>query len=184
MQVKVYKNFISKEDCEKLNKFALDSINNNLFTDGLLSYFINKPKSQMVSRFNKEIVFPKLAIKIQKDIQNKFNLKDKNINKQFHNQGIIVNVSFNEAQVVKHKDGVKQGYSALRCNIITSQPEKGGVLYIEDKPVELNQGDLYTCLVSEYEHFVSKNESDTPRIVWQFAFDVKKEQWSEDGVKG
>ena len=182
MKVKVYKDFLNLEDCQALNDFALACVKGNIFTDGMLSKSVNKPNAQMVSRFNKNIVFTELALQIQKQLQEKFNLPDESINKQFHKQGIIVNVSFNGAQVVRHKDGSKEGYSALRCNIITSQPDNGGILHVSDSPIELKQGDLYTCLVSEYEHYVSKNKSDTPRIVWQFAFDVKKEHWSEYGL--
>jgi hypothetical protein len=182
MLAKVFKNFLSQEDCDFLNLFALNCIKNNQFENGRVSSGLNKLNTQMVSRFSPELIFPDLALNIRNKIQAKFNLPKGSINTQFHNEGIIINVSFNGAQVVKHKDSVKDGFLALRCNIITSQPDFGGVLHIENRPVNLQVGDLYICLFSEHEHFVSKNESDTPRIVWQFAFDVKKEDLHEYGL--
>jgi hypothetical protein len=182
MQVVVYKNYVNSEICEKLNSYTLNLIENKKFQDGIVSENVNPKGSQMVSRFNKTIEFPDYAFDIRLQIQKQFNLSDDCINKQFHKDGIIVNTTFKNGQVVPHKDGVVDGFSALRCNLITSQPKHGGVLYVDNKEIVLNQGDLYTCLVSEYEHYVTKNLTDTPRIVWQFAFDVKKQNWGKYGL--
>jgi hypothetical protein len=179
MALQIYKNFITKKEVELLNTFALDSINKGKFKNGALSGKVNPPNSQMVSRFSPELIFPEKALNIQKTIQTKFKLSDNLINKDFNKFGIIVNVSFKNAQVLKHKDLNLHGFSALRCNIVTSQPKDGGVLHVNDKPVILDSGDLYTCLFSEHEHYVTKNNSNNPRIVWQFAFHVKKEDWYE-----
>ena len=87
MKVKVYKDFLNLEACQALNDFALTCVKDNIFTDGMISKSVNKPNAQMVSRFNKNIVFTELALQIQKQLQEKFNLPDESINKQFHKQG-------------------------------------------------------------------------------------------------
>ncbi len=179
MSIQVYKSFLSEKDCNILNNFALDSVNKGKFKNGILSEKVNPLNSQMVSRFSPELIFPEKALEIQKTIQKKFKLLDSSITKEFNPFGIVVNVSFKNAQVIKHRDAPLNGFSALRCNIVTSQPEDGGILYVNDKPVILNSGDLYACLFCENEHYVTKNNSEKQRIVWQFTFHVKKKDMYE-----
>jgi hypothetical protein len=37
---------------------------------------------------------------------------------------------------------------------------------------------MYFCLASEHEHWVTKIEGNQPRIIWQFGFNVNKDDWN------
>lgn len=176
MQVKVFKNYLTEKECDELNKFTFNSLENNTFSEGIQSKEVNPTNAQMVSRFNRSIVFPDLSKNIMKKIQDKFNLSDNNICKEFHSSGIIVNVTFKGAGVVEHRDGIyKENTFALRCNIVTNTATEGGILCVNRKPVFLEKGDLYILNASDCAHFVTRNVSDSPRILWQFTFDAPNE---------
>jgi hypothetical protein len=176
MYLQILKNFLTVEECDELNKFTFNAIKNGLFSEGLNSKTINPKDTQLVSRFNKEIVFPDLPKQIMIRLQNQFNLKNDDVCKTFHKDGIIVNVSYKNAGVIEHKDDIyKENTFGLRCNIVTSVPDIGGILHVDKAPINLKKGDLYLLNASEHFHYVSKNESNTPRILWQFTFDAPNE---------
>lgn len=176
MQVKVIKKYLTEEECDILNKFTFDFIQDEQFSEGLASKKVNPPDTQLVSRFNKDIVFPEIAETIMKRIQEKLELSSKDICTEFHKSGIIVNVTFKGAGVIEHQDGVyKDNTFGLRCNIVTNAATDGGVLYVNRKPVLLEKGDLYLLNASDCFHFVSRNLSEQPRVLWQFTFDAPNE---------
>jgi hypothetical protein len=177
--VKVIPNFITKNEALVLNAFVLESVANKQFSNGMASYGLNKDGVHVVSRFNKNLEFPETAFLIKKRIQNLLVLDDKDTNTNWNISGIVVNCSFNEAQVVPHKDARPNNKSLLRCNVLSSAAEKGGVLTVEEKEFKLNVLSMYLCLVSEYTHSVSKIEGNSPRILWQFGFNVDQKDWED-----
>jgi hypothetical protein len=137
----------------------------------------------MVTRFSPEIVFPKTALDIQNRLKTLLSLQDKDIHTLSHDTSIIVNCSFAPARVIKHRDGGQYGLSLLRCNVLSSAPEAGGLLHVEDTPIEQNELSVYFCLVTDYYHYVTAVEGNKPRILWQFGFNVEKEAWESGQIK-
>ena len=178
-RIDIEKNFVSAEEIEQLNAFTLNSISQGLFEDGRASKHLNADGVHMVSRFNKNLEFPQVAFDVCKRIMNKYGLQDKDIFKNFNNSGFVVNCTFKNGQLWNHTDGSNSPYALLRCNIVTSQPSKGGIFHVEDKPLDISDGDMYACLVSEHKHKATINEDDKPRIVWQFGFNVYADKWNK-----
>jgi len=174
MNVKVINNFVSQEEAVALNTFTLNAIKGNKFSSGRASFNGNK---HLVSRFNKELEFPEIALQIKNRVQKLLGLPEETTNTVWNKSGIVVNCSFDGAEIAPHRD-VKQGdKSLLRCNILSSAAEKGGVLTVENEEFKLDALSMYLCLVSECTHSVSKIEGSSPRILWQFGFNVDKKDW-------
>lgn len=183
MRVEIIPEFISAEEAVALNSFTLERISSGVFSEGMTSKHLNPVNTQMVSRFNPGIKFPELALRIQDRLCNRLNLNKSDIHTLFHPTGIVVNCSFNGAQVIPHKDPTQNGKSLLRCNLISSATEVGGDLVVEQQTFKIPELGVYFCLVSEHEHAVTKVESDKPRIVWQFGFNVQADDWNSGKIK-
>lgn len=176
MLVKIIPNFIMQEEAAILNDYTFNSINENKFECGRTSFNGNK---HLVSRFNKNLVFPEVAMQIKNRVQKLLRLENNDTNTLWNKSGIVVNCSFNGAKVIPHKD-VRQGNkSLLRCNILSSAADKGGVLTVENEEFKLDALSMYLCLVSEYTHSVSTIEGNSPRILWQFGFNVDQKDWED-----
>jgi hypothetical protein len=183
MRVEILENFVTKEDAAVLNEFTLNGIREGSFTEGVASKHLNPPNVQMVTRFSPKTVFPKVALDIQNKLKVLLGLEDKDIHTFFHPTSIVVNCSFAPARVFRHKDHKQNDLSLLRCNVLSSAPEAGGVLHVEDKPIEQPELSVYFCLVTDYYHYVTAVEGDKPRILWQFGFNVDKEAWESGQIK-
>lgn len=181
MRLDIFKKFITQEEADELNSFTLNSIKQGRFKEGSTSKHLNPSGSHLVYRNSTGLVLPKLAFKLKDKIMNQFGLSKKDTFERFSSHGIVINCSFKNAQLAKHKDlSIGDNQSLLRCNVITSQPDKGGLLFVEDTLVDVKDTDMYTCLVSEHEHYSTINEDEKPRIVWQFGFNVDKNIWGKN----
>jgi hypothetical protein len=178
-RIDIETNFVSNEEVETLNAFTLQSIEKRLFENGRASKHLNADGVHMVSRFNKEIEFPQVAFNIRERIMSKYGLQEKDVFKNHNESGIVVNCTFKGGQLWNHTDSSNMPYALLRCNIVTSQPSKGGIFHVDDEPLNISDGDMYCCLVSEHMHNATLNEDDKPRIVWQFGFNVYADKWNK-----
>ena len=176
MRIEVIQNFVSPEEINSLNKFVTENIGG--FTDGIASRYLNKPGQHLVSRFI-EADFPDTAYDIYDRIDRVLGCQTK-----CDTTPIVVNHTSEGGQLTKHKDvRFVENKALLRCNILTSKPEKGGDLYVEGVHYCLEPGDIYFCLVSEHTHWTTKVEGGIPRTIWQFGFNVDKESWDSGNIK-
>jgi hypothetical protein len=182
MRVEVLKGFASERECAELNKFTLDCVTTGKFIDGVASRPLNQPGQHMVSRFNNTLEYPDVAYVVRARIMSTFSLAENQIFTAFNPSGIAVNCTFNGGQLRQHVDSATPNFALLRATVVTSQPEQGGQFYFDGNLVPMRDGDLYCCLVSEALHYATPNESDKPRIVWQFGFDVAHDEW-EHGMR-
>jgi hypothetical protein len=178
-RIDIEKQFVTIEEANILNNFVLNSIQNGLFENGKASKYLNADGVHMVSRFNKNLEFPQIAFDIRKRIMNKYGFQEKDVFKNFNDSGIVVNCTFKNGQLWNHIDSSNNPYALLRCNVVTSQPSKGGIFHVDNKPLSINDGDMYACLVSEHNHKATINEDEKPRIVWQFGFNVYANKWNK-----
>lgn len=183
MRIEIIKQFVTDEEARLLNDFVLDCVKKGLFENGRASKHLNADGTHMVSRFNKELKYPEVAYVLKQRIMNFFGLKEEDTFSMFNQSGLAVNCTFKDGQLWEHLDARQNDKSLLRCTVVTSQPTIGGIFHVEKKPVILEDNDLYACLVSEHQHFCTKNEDDKPRIVWQFGFNVNKEDWNSGKIK-
>jgi hypothetical protein len=178
MRIDLKNNFISAEDICALNLFTLSAIDKGLFEDGRASKHLNPEGAHLVSRFNKTISFPQIAFSVREKIMKCYGLSETDVFKMHNSSGIVVNCTFKGGQLWNHVDASNKPLALLRCNIVTSQPNKGGIFHVENAPLQLKDGDMYACLVSEHLHKATVNEDDKPRIVWQFGFNVCPDKWN------
>lgn len=180
MRLDIFNGFVTKEEADSLNTFVLEAIKAGKFTEGFSSKHLNPDGVHVVSRFNRQLVLPELAFTIKHRIMEALDLTINDTCTKFASHGVVINCSFKHGQLVAHKDARQfEDKALLRCNIVTSQPNKGGELHVNNDFINLKDMDMYTCLVSEYEHYATINEDDKPRIVWQFGFNVDKSVWEK-----
>lgn len=183
MRIEIIKQFVTDDESKLLNDFALDCVKKDLFENGKASKHLNKDGAHMVSRFNKNLEYPKVALEVKQRIMDCFGFKEDMTFTLFNETGIAVNCTFKDGQLWEHIDSGQPGNALLRCTVVSSQPKIGGIFHVEKQPIELEDNDLYACLVSEHQHFCTKNEDDKPRIVWQFGFNISKENWNNGSIK-
>lgn len=183
MRVEIVDNFISSAEAEELNLFTINGVINKTFLNGKMSSHLNPLGAQMVTRFTPQIVFPETALNIQNRLKKLLDLNDNDIYTLGHPLGIVVNCSFRPAKVVRHKDTKQNGFSLLRCNVLSSAPESGGVLHVDDIPFQQKELSVYFCLVTDHYHYVTEVEGVKPRILWQYGFNVFTDDWNSGKIK-
>ena len=195
VHVKAYKDFITEDQKDILNKWTLDNYQTDYFMDprmdsnGLkntklttrfanpLVNYNNPPLDpnthdhiNFIASSNPNFEYPSLVYEIQRSIILTFGLKDFGLS-PVGKDGIITEISFNGGTVHPHTDPVWfEGTHTVHCNLITQKPESGGVTYIQGEPWDVNETDLLTYIVSSAEHSVDKVVGDKHRILWVFSF--------------
>lgn len=193
--VKAYKDFITEDQKDILNKWTLDNYRTDHFMDPrmdsnglknskLTTRFANPlvnynnplldPHSHdhvnFIASSNPNFKYPDLVYEIQKSIILTFGLKDFGLS-PVGKDGIITEISFSGGTVHPHTDPVWfEGTHTVHCNLITQKPESGGVTYIQGEPWDVNETDLLTYIVSSAEHSVDKVVGHRHRILWVFSF--------------
>jgi hypothetical protein len=178
MNVKVYKNFLSNDECQMLNNIALANTNNwfgfglshNVFIDTRLTtrlYMENKTYTQEVLDVSKKV---RAFVGVDK-----FPLiYDHGSN------GVVVSITYQNGDVPIHQDPKSaKGLPAYRCNILTQTNEDGAELYVDGKKINVEAGDLHCYMASELPHFVTTAKGKTPRIMYMFGAYIPKEYWCE-----
>lgn len=185
-KVLVVRNFISSEECAVLKNWAVEN-SSTQFVDGISGDWDKKEFTRVKNRLTNRMVgedisYPELVYTIQNRLRETFPLiKDAEVIRNHGKDGIVVSITYNTGDVYKHKDpGTNhqvENTVALRYNILASKAENGGLIHVEDKTYELNEGDLMAYLVSEYYHSVETCNGDNPRILFMFGFCANKEDW-------
>ena len=135
MRIELIKNFVTQNEAEILNQFALNCVEKGLFENGRASKHLNKDGAHMVSRFNKELKYPDLSHVVRQRIMDYFGFTDSMIYKLFNESGIAVNCSFKDGQLWEHIDARENNQALLRCTVVTSQPTQGGIFHVEKQPI-------------------------------------------------
>jgi hypothetical protein len=179
-QVLLVRNFITQEECNLLNCWIDQAIQENQFCDGITGNWEAKQfettKKRYTNRMSTKINYCQLVYDIQNRIRNTFEVvKNCKVIPDHGKDGVVVSVTFNEGDVYRHKDpSVGEGMSGARFNILTSKAEKGGLIHVEDKTYDLNAGDLMAYLVTDLFHSVDQCSGNSPRTLFMFGFCVPK----------
>jgi hypothetical protein len=182
MQVKIYKNFLSKEECEVLNEVAKDGLGKWLgkgVTTG--SVFVDKRYTSRV--YMQEYEYPQIVRNISNRIRTFLNIDSFPLIDGHGKDGVVVSYTMQGGDVYRHKDPRSDdGLPTYRCNVLTQANEEGCELYVDDKKIDIEVGDLHCYMVSELYHYVTEAKGKTPRIMWMFGAHIPKEHWSEYGL--
>jgi|TARA_Y100000992_G_scaffold286773_1_gene238966 hypothetical protein len=157
---KVYKSFISKEDCDLLNEWVLE--NKIKFSEGRMKGM------RLTSRYSFDIEFPKKAYEIRDEIIKKLNFT--NYSFPPYKDGMVSSFAAPGDTCYLHKDPVwETGTTTIHCNILLSDSE-GGEPLIENDKLDLKKGDLWMYPVSEVKHGADLVKGEIPRTLWIFGF--------------
>lgn len=184
MQVKIYRNFLSKEECEVLNDVAKNG----------LGVWLGKGKTMIGDYTEKRLTsrsymnnyeYPQVVIDMSNRIRNFVGINHFPLIEGHGKNGVVVSYTMQNGSVFKHKDQrSNNGLPTYRCNVLTQANEDGCDLYVGDKKIDVKVGDLHCYMVSELPHYVTEAKGETPRIMWMFGAHIPKEYWSEYGLSG
>ena len=166
---KIYRNFISTEECSTLSNWIIENKNNLFFKDAQMN------GRRLTTRYSDNFLFPKLAYQIQNKIIKKLNLK--NYHLANFKDGMVASYAKPGDTCYIHKDPVWiQNTTTLHCNIKLSNHE-GGNPIIKNKKIYLNKGDMWIYTVSDVEHGSDVVLGNTPRMLWVFGFSITQNIW-------
>lgn len=167
--VKIYKNFISKEECEILNKIALKGIEEGWVNKGIQDYKHNYALRYTSRLYMEDVEYPQFVYDMSDRIRNFLGIQKYPLIVGHGKKGVVVSVTFQGGSVYEHKDPRSiDGMGTYRCNILTQKNEEGTDLYVDGKKIEIDVGDLHCYWVSEIKHHVTEAKGETPRIMWMF----------------
>jgi hypothetical protein len=179
MRLDIVPSFVTANEMAELNRWTEQGVENKWLDMG--RSVCGATDLRLNTRmYGHRFVYPKIAHEIFQRIRDHLGFVDTEIIKRHGRDGIVVSYTKVGGDVFKHKDNSKHGFSALRCNIITQAADCGGKLFVDGKQVDVKAGDLHCYLTSEYEHYVTEVEGNSPRIIWMFGFSIEKEMWEKD----
>jgi hypothetical protein len=179
-QVLVVRNYATPIECNLLTKWALNATKEGQFVDGVSGNWDSKEftrvKTRLTNRMSGFINYCDTIYTIQKRLRNDFaTISDAPVIGDHGKDGVVVSITYNDGDVYKHKDpSVGDGLSGARFNILSSVPENGGLIHVEDKTYKMNPGDLMAYLVTDLYHSVEQCYGESPRIMFMFGFCVPK----------
>lgn len=183
MRIERHKNFLSLEECSSLNLWVNEGIKNKWLDNGI-SKGVSQYTERVTNRFySKRFQYPEFVLNISNRIRNFCGINSYPLIKEHGRDGVVVSCTFPGGDVYAHKDP-KSGFdSALRCNVMTRKPDSGGHLYIDDKHINIEVGELHCYLASDFEHYVTKVEGEISRVLWMFGAYVPKYDWENNMIK-
>jgi hypothetical protein len=183
MRLEITRNFLTPEECAALNEWAMQGVDRGWLDTGISR---GQPTRQRLtsrlygSRFNT----PEFVTAISEKIRDHAGVSNAPLVLGHGRDGVVASCIYNGGDVFEHKDPRNSfDLATLRCNVMTQQPEAGGVLFIDGQEVQLNAGDLHCYLASEHSHFVSEVKGGTPRILWMFGACVPADDWDSGAIK-
>jgi hypothetical protein len=176
----IFKNFISNEDCNKLNKWVDLAIENKWLNKAVDINYKWEHEKRFTTRNNiNSFQYPKTVYEIQEKIDKFLNIEDLSKSVFGGKDGIVVSCIFSGGDLHKHKDPKEGELEVLRCNIMTRSAENEGKLYIGKVKIDINVGDLHCYLPSTVEHHVTEVKGQTSRVLWMFSYQCTLENFNK-----
>lgn len=169
MNVKIFKNFLTKEECNVLNEITKQGIE-----DGWIYKGFQKPNFNYSLRYTSRMhmgnhEYPDFVKSISNKIRSFLKIDSYPLILGHGKDGVVVSITFKGGSVYKHKDPRSDDdLITYRCNILTQANEDGCELYVGGEKININVGDLHCYMASEIEHYVTEAKGETPRIMWMF----------------
>ena len=166
--IEIIPSVLTHDECNILNKWALDNHNTNIFQIGRAA------NNRKTTRFTNDVKYdyPDLIVNAFKKIKEKLNFSE-NENVPQGKDGIICAISFNGSKLIKHKDQKYDDTESLHFIIKTSTGDAGGDLIINNVVYKINEGDCLYFFASIHEHETNVLNCSTYRIVWINGIKVK-----------
>jgi hypothetical protein len=164
---KIFKNFLSEQECSNLDKWILDNKDNFFFKDAGMN------GKRVTTRYSENIPFPKNVFFIKEKLINKLQLPE--VKHPPFCEGMVASYASVGDTLYIHKDPTwEDGLKTLHCNVVLSDSE-GGFPIIENEILKIKKGDMWCYLVSDVYHGCSVITGNIPRTMWVFGFLIKKD---------
>jgi len=182
MRIDIFKNFITPEECQELNSWVYQGVENKWLD---LSYQMAGKGGydlRLTSRlYSDRYEYPEFVRTLSSRIRHHVGIDSYPLIEGHGRDGVVVSYTKPTGTVYRHQDGKSRlGESALRCNILTQAPDAGGKLIVNDQQIDIGVGDLHCYLASKYLHHVTEVKGDTPRIMWMFGSYVPEDVWENN----
>jgi hypothetical protein len=182
--IKIFKNFITLDECEQLSDIALNGVE-----DGWIGPGITKGESGFI-RYNKRFTsrmymngrkYPEFVIELSNRVREFAGIQHYPLIRGHGSGGVVVSVTYPGGDVYSHRDPRSpEGHTTYRCNIMSQAADEGAELYVDDKLVDVSVGDLHCYYASEQTHHVTEVKGQTPRILWMFGAHLPYQDFVKD----
>jgi hypothetical protein len=178
------RNFLDAEICQELNAWVMEGVENKWLDSGIIRGHGWSCGDRLTTRrYGFRFEYPDVVYKVFDKITNALNLQG--VPKSVvggGKDGVVVSCTFPNGDVHPHTDPMEGSLHVLRCNVMTQATEAGAELFIGGEKIDIGVGDLHCYLPSDVEHYVTKADGVTPRIMWMFGYQVTPERFSQIGV--
>jgi hypothetical protein len=184
MRLERHKKFLTPDECLTLNSWVTEAVKNKWVDVGISRGSGNYEKRFTSRLYGDRFEYPQIVRDISIRIRSFCGIDSYPLIEGHGRDGVVVSCTFDGGDVYKHKDPFANGgYSALRCNVMTSSPTHGGKLYVDGQHIDIDVGELHCYLASDFEHYVTEVQGETNRILWMFGAAVTKEDWELGKIK-
>jgi hypothetical protein len=174
------RNFLDESISKNLNAWVNKAIENKWLDVGMSRGSGWSYKDRLTTRnYGQRFDYPDLVYEVFEKITDTLNLQDvpKSVIGGGKN-GVVVSCTFPNGDVYPHKDPMENEFHVLRCNVMTQAADDGAKLFINGKKIDIGVGDLHCYLPSNVEHYVTKVQGNTPRIMWMFGYQFSIKQFT------
>jgi hypothetical protein len=179
--VLIFKNFLSDNECNKLNEWVNLGIQNKWLDKGTNRGSDWAYEKRLTTRlYAKRFDYSLDVYDIQNKISNFLNIID--LPKSTiggGKNGIVVSCTYDGGDVYEHIDPKKGNLEVLRCNIMTRAADNGGGLYVGGNKIDIKVGDLHCYLPSTVKHYVTEVKGKTSRVLWMFGYQCSIERFNQ-----
>lgn len=185
MRLDRFKNFITQAECDELNAWADEAAEKKWLDVGRDRAGVWNQTLHLTSRiYGDRFEYPQLVITIRDRIRAHVGVDKFPIIYGHGRDGVVVSRLSPPADVFEHVDPLAGPsiYSgtyphALRCNILTRKPRRGGELYLCGNQIDIEVGELHCYVASSHPHGVTAVEEGPSRVLWMFGAYVPSGFW-------
>ena len=176
--IKIFKNFLSLEECDELNTWTINNYSQPYFTDPNMDSY-HKGTRFTTRGENKVINYPDKVYQIQDKIQSLLNIQNPLYPTAFYN-GIVNGFGLEHGGIFEHRDPIYYPETiTVHCNFLTQKSIDGGVTIIEGTEYDIDEGDMLMYAVSEIDHKVTEIIGEKLRILWCYGFCLNSKKVKE-----
>ena len=173
------KQFITQTQCDELNAWVNVAIQNKWLDMGRGENASWNMNSRLTTRqYGYRFEYPQIVHDVFAQITDALGLTD--LPKSIvggGRGGVVVSCTYADGDVYEHIDPMEGDRHVLRCNIMSQQADLGADLYIGNKHIDVEVGELHCYLPSDVPHYVTTAKGQTPRIMWMFGYQCSKERF-------
>lgn len=180
MRVERVKNFITQAECDALNAWVDEAAVKNWMGKGRDAVGFWGEPTRLTTRFyGDRFDYPPLALSVRDRITQAMGLGEFPLILEHGKDGVVVSRMDVGGDLFAHTDqrSPTGELLALRCNILTRKPAKGGALFLEDELLDIEVGELHCYAASTRMHRVSTVEEGPARVLWIFGAYVPVGFW-------